>query len=85
MIEVADGYRCTLCTLQYGEVQAVDARLREGGWSSGGTVFYTWGYDELTAEGPDAFRHSILFATGSELSIVFKRFSYTRRRLPKSP
>ncbi len=80
-IEVVEWGTRMLCQLKYGQVQAVEARLREGGWSSGGTVFETWGYDELTAEGPDAFRHSILFATGGELSIVFKRFSYQRQRL----
>jgi hypothetical protein len=64
-------------------IEAVDAQFRDGGWSSARTVFYTWGYDELTAEGADAFRHSILFAAGGELSIVFKRFSHHRQRLPK--
>ena len=79
-IEVVEWGTRMLCKLKYDQVQAVEAKLRDGGWSSGGTVFETWGYDELTAEGPDAFRHSILFATGSELSIVFKRFSYRRQR-----
>lgn len=82
VIEVAGSDNRTLYILQYGKVQAVDARLREGGWSYGGTVFDTWGYHELTAEGADAFRHSIVFSTGSELSIVFKRFRCTRKRLP---
>ncbi|MEN6428034.1 MAG: hypothetical protein ABFE13_21995 [Phycisphaerales bacterium] len=80
-IEVADRGARMHCVLRYGQVEAVDARLREGGWSYGGTVFDTWGYHELTAEGADTFRHSILFATGGELSIVFKRFSYVHRRL----
>lgn len=82
VIEVADGDKRTLYTLRYGDVQSVDARLREGGCSDGGTVFHTWGYDELTGEGADAFRHSILFSTGSELSIVFKRIRCIRKRLP---
>jgi len=73
-----------VCTLKYGQIEAIDARFRTCGWSWGGTVFETWGYDELTAEGADAFRHSILFSCGSELSIVFKRFSYARKRLPKN-
>jgi hypothetical protein len=73
-----------LCILKYGQIEAIDARFRTCGWSWGGTIFETWGYDELTQEGADAFRHSILFSCGSEVSIVFKRFSYTRRRLPKS-
>jgi hypothetical protein len=79
------GKLVVLCTLKYSQVEAIEARLREGGWGSAGTVFETWGYDELLPEGPEAFRHNILFATGGELSIVFKRFSYTRRRLPERP
>lgn len=73
-----------VCTLKYAQIEAVDARFRTNGWSWGGTVFETWGYDELTSEGADAFRHGVLFSSGSELSIVFRRFSYTRKRLPKN-
>lgn len=76
-----DGF---LYALKYAAIEAVDMRLREGDGYSRGTVFDQWGYSELTAEGADAFRHSILFATGSEISIVFRRFSFTRKRLPQA-
>jgi hypothetical protein len=79
MIEVV-GWDGLLYTLKYKSIEAVDMRLRDGDGDSAGTLFERWGYSELTDEGGDAFRHSILFSSGSEMSIVFKRFSYTRKR-----
>lgn len=38
--------------------------------------FGDWGYDELVAEGAELFRHSILFQTGTEVSLVFRGFSF---------
>ena len=83
-IEVVDGDGAWLYELKYSRIEAVDARLRGAAGGPNGMLLERWLYSELTAEGPVAYRHSILFSTGSELSVVFKRFSYSRKKLPKS-
>ncbi|MBN2130351.1 MAG: hypothetical protein JW741_12685 [Sedimentisphaerales bacterium] len=83
-IEVTDGTGAWLYELKYAGIEAVDARLRGAAGGPNGTLLERWLYSELTREGPVAYRHSILFSTGSELSVVFKRFNYSRKKLPKS-
>jgi len=83
-IEVADGAGAWLYELKYSRIEAVDARLRGAAGGPNGTLLERWLYSELTTEGPVAYRHSILFSSGSELSVVFKRFNYSRKKLPKS-
>lgn len=82
IIEIV-GWDGFLYTLKYMAIEALDMCLRDGGDPSAGTLFEQWGYSELTAEHDAAFRHSILFASGGEVSIVFNRFSYQRAKLPK--
>lgn len=83
VIEIV-GWDGFLYTLKYKSIEAVDMRLRHGECSLEGTLFDDWGYSELTPEGGGLLRHSILFATGSEMSIVFGRFSYVRVKLAKT-
>lgn len=83
-MEVTDGTGAWLYELKYAGIEAVDARLRGAAGGPNGTLFARWLYSELTREGPVAYRHSILFSTGSELSVAFKRFNYSRKKLPKS-
>ena len=40
--------------------------------------FGDWGYDELLPAGKFHFRHNILFQTGTEISITFRSFRFTR-------
>ncbi len=83
MIEVTD-WDGFLYTLKYKSIEAIDMRLRRGEDRLEGTLFEDWGYSELTAEDGGLLRHSILFSTFSEISIVFGGFSYTRARLAKT-
>ncbi len=83
-IDVTDGTGAWLYELKYAGIEAIDARLRGAAGSFDGTLLERWLYSELTGEGPVAYRHSILFSTGSELSVVFKRFSHSRKKLARS-
>lgn len=46
--------------------------------------FGDWGYDELLSEGKADFRHNILFQTGTEISIVFRRFEFSLQKATAS-
>jgi len=83
-MKVTDHSGVWLYEFKYGGIEAVDARLRGAAGGPNGTLFDRWLYSELTREGPVAYRHSILFSTESELTVAFKRFSYTRKKLPPS-
>ena len=42
--------------------------------------FGDWGYDELTVHRNGTFQHSILFSCFTELSISFRKFSYSKEK-----
>lgn len=79
-IEVIDWGGHWLYTLKYRSIQTIDANFVDSELTSG-TIFEDWGYSELLQEEEGVFRHSILFPTGSEISIVFKGFNYSRKKL----
>ncbi len=43
--------------------------------------FGDWGYDELTPGKNGLFRHEVLFASGSTLSIEFKKFAVHKQQI----
>ncbi len=81
VLTVAEGYSHRMYTLRYDDVQSIDLRAEVIAWDKGDSLFGDWGYDELTAQGAEHLRHSILFSTGTELSIVFRRFAFRTERI----
>jgi hypothetical protein len=41
---------------------------------------FEWGYDRLSADGPDAMRHEILFSSGAALDLSFRQLILRRDR-----
>lgn len=79
-MDVIDWNRPWLYTLKYRGLLSIDTRFKgDAAWEE--TMFENWGYSELTPEADGFFRHTILFSTGSQISLVFNQFSYTRQRL----
>jgi hypothetical protein len=46
--------------------------------------FGDWGYDELTSPRENLFRHEILFASGANITIDFRDFSFRRLKPAKA-
>jgi hypothetical protein len=70
--------------LKYAGIEGIDVRTGDDLFPRGDSTFQHWGYDELLPEGKGLFRHSILFSTGTEVSVVFRRFSFSRIAASKS-
>ena len=66
--------------LLYGEVKEISVRTKNDLFPLDNSRFGDWGYDELLSAGRHAFRHNILFQTGTEISITFGSFEFTRRK-----
>jgi hypothetical protein len=64
--------------LQYKDILDLSITTKNDLFSEPSSRFGDWGYDELLRHGKEAFRHNILFATGTEISIAFKRFNFKR-------
>lgn len=69
-----------LFTLEYTKVNRVvfDYPTDEPLFHSEGWQIGDWGYDELTAADDKYLRHEVLFASGTNILIEFKDFSYTK-------
>jgi hypothetical protein len=67
-----------LFLLTYQGVEDIYIRTKNNLFSLPESRFGDWGYDELLPEGKNLFRHNILFQTGTEVSIVFRKFSFKR-------
>jgi hypothetical protein len=65
-------------TLRYEDILDISIDSKNDLFSERASRFGDWGYDELLQEGPDAFRHNILFATGTEMSVAFRQFRFRR-------
>lgn len=82
-LDVMVGYpKPFLYHLRYEGIESFDIKPDRSRFPSGeGSLFGDWGYDELTPEGKASLRHSVLFASGTELSVVFKGFRFKRQRM----
>jgi hypothetical protein len=67
-------------TLHYRGVQEVSMQTKNDLFPLDDSRFGDWGYDELLADNTDVFRHNILFQTGTEISIVFRKFIFRRHK-----
>ncbi|MFI5381874.1 MAG: hypothetical protein ACHRHE_21455 [Tepidisphaerales bacterium] len=70
-----------LYRLSYSGIAAFEVRSDESLFPAPRSLFGDWGYDELLPEGKEHLRHNVLFQTGTEISIAFRRFSFVRHRL----
>ena len=66
--------------LCYAGVTEISVLTKNDLFPLGLSRFGDWGYDELLREGRYGFRHNILFQTGTEISIVFDTFRFSRRK-----
>jgi hypothetical protein len=66
--------------LDYGEMREISIQPRNDLFPLDHSQFGDWGYDELLPEGRQFFRHNILFQTGTEISIVFRKFGFRRQK-----
>jgi hypothetical protein len=64
--------------LIYDDIQSIKIETRNDLFSLESSRFGDWGYDELLPKGRSAFQHNILFSSGTELTIVFKKFRFKR-------
>jgi hypothetical protein len=69
--------------LTYKGVQEISVQTKNDLFPLECSRFGDWGYDELLPAGKLNFRHNILFQTGTEISIAFQRFRYTRTEASK--
>lgn len=69
-----------LYELVYDDIESIEISTRNNLFSLESSRFGDWGYDELLRKGKSAFRHNILFSTGTEVSIVFKKFRFRRMK-----
>ena len=76
---LSSGKRPFVYHLRYTGIGGVDIWTKNDLFPRHESRFGSWGYDELLPEGYDMFRHNILFVTGTEISIVFRRFRFERR------
>jgi hypothetical protein len=76
MAVLAGTNRATIYRLQYGGIKEILVQTKNDLFPMDSSKFGDWGYDELLAEGRHFFRHNILFQTGTEISVVFQRFSF---------
>jgi hypothetical protein len=65
--------------LTYKGIRELQVQTRNDLFSLENSRFGDWGYDELSRE-KNWFRHSILFQTGSEISIAFETFTFKVER-----
>ncbi len=80
-IDVLAGRRtATTYELLYTGVKEISVRTKNSLFPLNCSRFGDWGYDELLREGRNAFRHNILFQTGTEISVAFERFTFRRRK-----
>jgi len=70
----------TIYQLLYTGVKEISVRTKNILFPLNCSRFGDWGYDELLREGRNAFRHNILFQTGTEISVAFERFAFRRRK-----
>jgi hypothetical protein len=66
--------------LQYDDILDLNVTAKNDLFSLDASRFGDWGYDELLKQGKDAFRHNILFATGTEVTIAFRQFHFRKLR-----
>lgn len=64
--------------LRYDDILDVEIDAKNDLFAKLASRFGDWGYDELLRHGRTGFQHNILFSTGTEISIVFKRFRFRR-------
>jgi hypothetical protein len=66
--------------LLYCEVKEIAIQTKNDLFPLENSRFGDWGYDELVAGGHGCFRHNILFQTGTEISITFRKFSFDTQK-----
>ncbi len=80
-LTVLDGYQEGYTyTLTYSGIKSFTVQSDDTLFPVDNSIFGDWGYDELLPNGRKYFQHNILFQTGTEISIVFDKFSFVRRR-----
>lgn len=72
-------------TLHYEGIKDISIATPNDLFTLSSSQFGDWGYDELFQEPDGSFRHNILFQTGTELSIAFTKFSFTKTPAPPEP
>jgi hypothetical protein len=71
----------SIYTLNYTGVRRVEVPGETVLFPSGKRAnFGDWGYDELTSAKEGRFRHEVLFASGSTITIEFKKFSFLKSK-----
>lgn len=75
--------RNVIYLLTYEQVERFTTTTRNDLFGLPSSRFGDWGYDELVKVPPDGFKHDILFQTGTEVSICFKRFRFTTLKYSK--
>jgi hypothetical protein len=70
--------------LLYAQVAEVSVVSRNDLFPLEDSLFGDWGYDELLLQRGGLYRHNILFQTGTEVSIVFREFQFTKRKATPS-
>jgi hypothetical protein len=78
-VVIADSRRARRYDLSYRDVKEFNIQTDDSLFPLPNSVFASWGYDELLPEGKKYLRHQILFSSGTEISIVFGRFSFNIR------
>ncbi len=70
-------------TLRYSGVTSIHVRGAVFPSQAGRSLFGDWMRDELVPAGGQLLRHNILFLTRTEVSIVFRHFSFRREVVTK--